>query len=302
MAILAAIITYIGAINPKDIFSGEETHDTTHDISKVNPLYGPGTFFSWLLAVNTYIYEEYYHGRDGRATTVVFRDKPRLVLMVEYGLMAFLEQVGRAWKGDFGHAEAAARYVCDKAYEAFVVIFGIIWRDYLSRRSQARDGLPQFKRNDMRLSSPYSFWPPLVFFLAWLVGRALEHGHDFYALTMRHRDFKLTWKPLIPYNLRYISLPIGVVFGLVTTRGRNLRNRIAECILKMFWMSSMVLHSGVFGYLGTLSSNRAGYWQSGSMGSARILGWVCSSHILERFDGPAESIVGQSQEHRTMEG
>lgn len=241
MAILAAIITYIGALDIGHLSSGGESSEIKHDISHVNPLYGPGTFFSWLLAVHTYMYDEYYLERDRRAAAPLLKDKSRLVVMVGYGLMAYLEQIGRAWEGDFGHAEAAARYVGDKAFEAFVIVFGIIiWRDYHSRRI-----LPKTE-TESRYHSPYSYWPPLVFIFAWAFGRALEHNHDFYVLPRDHPEYKCTWKPLIPYEFRYISLPIGIIIWLATTRGGPL-NRISEGILKVFWLSSMVLHNGLFG-------------------------------------------------------
>jgi hypothetical protein len=56
-------------------------------------------------------------------------DKCKLVLTITYGPTAFIDQIVLIGKGDFGPWKATARYVGDKAFESFSIIFSIrIWQ------------------------------------------------------------------------------------------------------------------------------------------------------------------------------
>jgi hypothetical protein len=166
-------------------------------------------------------------------------------------LTAYGEQIVRAYHSDFGPAEAAARYVGDKAFEALTVIFSMrIWYDYLLRSRRAKE-LPTTQTS---IESPrYSYWPPFVFAAVWCASRALEYqpGRDHYVVPRRHKQFTLTWAEIIPYASRPISLPIGIVFGVLTTAG-SLQARLRKSFPKVVWTSYFVLHSGAFGTVGPL--------------------------------------------------
>jgi hypothetical protein len=257
MGILAAVVTYIGALNLQSYAGAHDdtSFQETHDLAVVSSVYGPGTFYTWLLAVNTYMYDEYYRDPDKKGSIQPWFDKTRFILMLGYGCMGFAEHIYRAWTGDYGPAEAAARYVGDKALQSFAIVFVIsIWGEYKRRR---RAGLPMVnKQMDL---DPYLYWPPFIFLLTWLLGRALDHipgkehipEQQVYVIPRSHPQFKLHWDPLVPYELRPLSLPAGLILGMWSTPG-SLSDRFINGFPKIVWICFILLHSGLWGTVSPL--------------------------------------------------
>jgi len=169
MGIFAALVCFAGALDIPYYF--DHYSWGTDDLSQVSTIYGPGVFFSWLLGVNTYMFDEYLANRNMAPAEKPNTDRCRYVLILTYGLIAFGEQIRRAYRSEFGPPTAAARYVGDKAFESFAIIFAMrIWWAHGQRTHQMRESGTGGHR-----SSRYSYWPPFVFFFAWVTARAFEY-------------------------------------------------------------------------------------------------------------------------------
>ncbi|KAF2795464.1 hypothetical protein K505DRAFT_416425 [Melanomma pulvis-pyrius CBS 109.77] len=76
---LAAAVNYTGALDLNAYFtSGDETSQPQHDLSQVSGIYSPGTFFTWLLVVNTYMRDEYYYTPSQPKSVAPWLDKSPL--------------------------------------------------------------------------------------------------------------------------------------------------------------------------------------------------------------------------------
>jgi hypothetical protein len=248
MGFAAFIIAYIGALNLSAYFP-LPTHtpadlDRRHEVA---PIYGPGIFYSWLLGVNSFMYDVYYSPPHGSPSARPTFDKARLLLIVGYGAMAIGEQVVRAWLNDFGPTEAAARYVGDKAFESLAILCATrIWSVYLRRRA-SRKMLPVGEA-DRPSCETYVFWVPFIMLFAWGIGRALEHGKHVYVAPRYVKGAEdLQWRG-IPYKYRPLSLAVGVSLGFFSVPG-TWRDRLAEGFPCTVWCSMFLLHSGLFGTL-----------------------------------------------------
>lgn len=248
MGFAAFIIAYIGALNLSAYFS-LPTHtpakpDLRHEVASI---YGPGNFYSWLLGVNTFMYDVYYSSPGDPLLVRPTFDKARLILIVGYGAMAIGEQVVRAWLNDFGPTEAAARYVGDKAFESLAILCAThIWSVYLRRRA-SRKRLP-VREADQPSREPYVFWVPIIMLFAWGIGRALEHDKHVYIAPRYVNDAEnLQWRG-VPYEYRPLSLAVGVLLGFFSVPG-TWRDRLAEGFPCTVWSSFFLLHSGLFGTL-----------------------------------------------------
>lgn len=248
MGVIAAIVTFGGALDLQEYFLHSKPDRTLPSLDKVSGIYGPGFMFGWLLAVNLMMYDEYYYGK--RKGTSWYADKVRLALVVVFALYAVYDQLYRAWSGDFGVSEAAARYVVDKAFESAAIMFFIsAWRDNMKMGTDTQYTLPTTEQPETR--DPFEYWPAIVLFLAWAIGRASEIGRDAYYPSRRYSEHPVWWRPVIPYELRPITFPCGMIIGILSTRGR-LKTRLFRGFSKGFWIAFALLHSGLFGTVGAL--------------------------------------------------
>ncbi|KAK4899256.1 hypothetical protein LTR27_003488 [Elasticomyces elasticus] len=248
MGVCAAIVTFGGALDLLEYTIHSKPDRTPQSLDKVSGIYGPGSMFGWLLAVILMMYDEYYYGK--RKSTSWYADKVRFALVVGFASYAVYDQLSRAWSGDFGASHAAARYVVDKAFESAAIMFFIsAWRDQMNIGTDAQHTLPTTERLEAR--DPFEYWPAIVLFLAWALGRASEIGRNAYYPSRRHCEHPVWWKPLIPYELRPISFPCGMILGILTTQGR-LKTRLFKGFSKGFWIAFAILHCGLFGTVGPL--------------------------------------------------
>jgi hypothetical protein len=248
MGVSAFLIAYIGALNLWAYFpSHPETPadpDRRHEVASI---YGPGVFYSWLLGVNTFMYDVYYSSPHDPPSARPTFDKARLILIVGYGAMAIGEQVVRAWLNDFGPTEAAARYVGDKAFESLAILCSThIWSVYLRRRA-SRTRLP-VDEADQPIRESYVFWVPFIMLFAWSIGRALEHGKHIYVAPRYVKDADYMQWHGVPYHYRPLSLSVGVLLGFFSVPG-TWRDRLAEGFPCTVWSSLFLLHTGLFGTL-----------------------------------------------------
>jgi hypothetical protein len=245
MGVLSALICYAGNLKPFSYF--DTTITETQNLDNVSPLYGPGPFYIWLIQVNTLMFDISTYDPNTPKSISPWFDKGRLIAILSYGMMAVLEQIIRAWLGDFSPAQAATRYIGDKAFESTAILFALkTWRDFLIRR---RGILPQVEAPEKKRL--YNYWLPIIFLLALALGRALEHHATTYEIPRESPQYRMTWNPLIPKPFRPVSLGMGVLYGILSTGG-NLRNRCTEGFIKIVWMSNVLLHCGLFGTLGPL--------------------------------------------------
>lgn len=213
--------------------------------NEVAPIYGPGVFYSWLLGVNSFMYDVYYSDPHETGPVRPTFDKSRLVVIIGYAAMAISEQVVRAWINDFSPTQAAARYVGDKAFESLAILCAThIWSVYLRRR--ANDTTLPRSGADERRREPNIFWVPFIMLFAWGIGRALEHGKDVYVAPYNVEGADtLQWHG-VPHEYRPLSLAAGFFLGFFSVPG-TWSDRLREGFPCMVWCSLFLLHSGLFG-------------------------------------------------------
>lgn len=245
MGVLSALGCFIGNLTLEAHFSEQNT--TWQSLEGVSALYGPGPFYIWLLLVNTIMFDVSTYNRKSPTTISPWFDKGRLAAVLCYGIMAVLEHIIRSCLGQFTPAQAAARYVGDKAFESTGIIFAIAeWREFLSRRAGV---LPNTETTASQRQ--YRYWQPQIFFLAFFLGRALEVHATRYGIPEMSPEYKISWQAWIPHMYKPVTLAVGIAFGLLTSKG-SLKDRFAEGMIKIVWMSNVLCHSGIFGTLGPL--------------------------------------------------
>ena len=124
MAILAVLITYIGALNVPGNFRNDSVPQDPawQDISHVYDVYGPGQFLSWLLAVGSLHYDCYNRPlHDYR-----WLDKTKLLGVGMYASFAIFHYMLLTLRQEFGPDHAAARQVADKTYESAALIYFLV--------------------------------------------------------------------------------------------------------------------------------------------------------------------------------
>lgn len=294
MGILSMTVCLIGALDlPAYLDANYEPlrEDDSFKIKldQVSPLYSPAPFLTWMFCINTYMYDQYYYSRSEdrkrRRFTNPWFDNVRFFSITGYGLWAFADQIRHAWKGDFGPSHAASRFVADKAMESFTIVFLMYsWHDFLQRKVKLRpgNGLPFYQT--LASTPPYLYWPPIVFFLVWCVGRALEHIPDsahvpevdfttvnataysntaynstqsnstanaIYTISQTRKvpHAPIHWDPIIDPKYRWATVPVGICLAFLTTP-RPWSNRLWRGFPKMFYLSEILLHTGLFGTLG----------------------------------------------------
>lgn len=253
MGVLSALVCFCGGLEPFSYFSAKNT--VTKELKNVFPIYAPAPFYTWLLAVNTLMYDAATatapaQGQGGSRSTSPWFDKARLAGVLLYGFFAVVEHLVRSAMGQTDPSQAAARYVADKAFESTGILFAIIeWKKFRNVRKNEAKTLPH--AGNPQTTHGYLHWLPWIFVLAFSVGRALEQHIDRYVIPLKSEHYKMMWDPVIPKEWRPISLVIGLAFGLLSSRG-SLKRRCEKGWIKVVWMSNVILHSGLFGTLGPL--------------------------------------------------
>ncbi|KAH7414525.1 hypothetical protein DE146DRAFT_750667 [Phaeosphaeria sp. MPI-PUGE-AT-0046c] len=254
---LAFIPTYVGALNIGAYWepSPLDTADLRHT---VNPVWGPGWFFTWLLSVNTLMYDVYYYEPNGPASRRPLFDKARLFGIVGYGGMAICEQIYRAAKKDFGPDEAVARYISDKAFESLsIIVVTHICQIYLRRRAGT---LPSTHQDTSRYESYAKvFWIPFIMLFAFGFGRALVHGHECYVIPHTKTEAYFSWTAPIPYEYRPLSFVGGLALGFLSVPG-TFKERLLNGFPCLVWSSLFLLHCGLFGTLTPFSLTSVDPW------------------------------------------
>jgi len=240
MPFLAALALLFGALEPLAYFAGTPYENPLWgDISGVPYLCGPGAFFSWLLSVNTIMLDVYYDKKE----LSWYVDKSRLIYVLGYALYATISQVILGWKQEFGPSYTALRYITDKAFQAAGILYLCTgWKNWLKFKDLEKK--PPLDRGPLK-EHPINALVAVIFFLAWSIGRVIEHGHESYTVPPQHPQYWHTWKA-IPREYRPVAYIFGIIIGLVTTRG-TLVHKLQYGFVKMVWISFVILHSGLFG-------------------------------------------------------
>jgi hypothetical protein len=239
MGFLSGLLCYIGSLKP---LSYIEKSTTALPLNGVNPIYQPAGFYIWILQVNTLMYDVATYDHTKPHSRSPFYEKGRLFAIAAYGTAAILEYLIRSWLGQTNPEQAAARYVADKTFESAGILFAIYeWRKYLNGRKNI---LPQTQ--SAGTVQQYLYWLPIIYMLAFGIGRALETHIDTYTRPLESKHYKLVWRGVIPLEWRPISAVIGTLFGILTSSG-SLKNRFVEGCIKIVWMSNFFLHCGIFG-------------------------------------------------------